>query len=133
MSDIRQKLNFNVEGMKKLMMIAAAIVLASSPLLAQDLNDSEKLIQYDPLFWKDQLKLDNEQCQKIREINGEYYENLFTAYREERNNRDALRRLADKSLIQRNQEIWETFDSKQRKRWKRIWHASIANNSQNES
>jgi hypothetical protein len=36
-------------------------------------------------------------------------------------------------LIHRNQEIWDTFDSKQRKRWKRIWQASIASDSRNES
>jgi hypothetical protein len=119
--------------MKKLIMIVGVIVFASSSLVGQEIRESEKLIQYDPLFWKDQLKLDNDQCQKIRAINGEYYESLFTAYREEKNDRDALRQMADKSLMQRNQEIWDTFDSKQRKRWKRIWQASIGNNTHNES
>lgn len=119
--------------MKKLITIVAAIIFASGSLVAQDLKASERLIQYDPLFWKDQLKLDNDQCLKIREINGEYYKNLFIAYKEEKNDRKALRQLADKSLMQRNQEIWDTFDSKQRKRWKRIWQASIAQSTHNES
>lgn len=119
--------------MKKLTIIVIAIFLASGSLVAQNIIESEKLIQYDPLFWKDQLKLDNDQCLKIREINGEYYKNLFIAYEEEKNDRKALRRLADKSLMQRNQEIWDTFDSKQRKRWKRIWQASIAQSTHNES
>jgi hypothetical protein len=119
--------------MKKLVIAVGLIVLTSNVMLAQEVIPSSKLIQYDPLFWKDQLKLDQDQCQKIREINGEYYESLFTAYQEEKDNRDALRQLADKSLIQRNQEIWETFDSRQRKRWKRIWQASITQRQQNES
>ena len=119
--------------MKKLIMVVGAVVFAVGSLFAQDNNEAEALIQYDPLFWKDELKLDNDQCQKIREINGEYYESLFTAYRKEKDDRKALRQLADKSLIHRNQEIWDTFDSKQRKRWKRIWQASIASDSRNES
>jgi hypothetical protein len=121
------------DRMKKLIMVVGAVVFAVGSLFAQDNNEAEALIQYDPLFWKDELKLDNDQCQKIREINGEYYESLFTAYRKEKDDRKALRQLADKSLIHRNQEIWDTFDSKQRKRWKRIWQASIASDSRNES
>lgn len=119
--------------MKKLIIIVGAIIFSSGALVAQDVAEPEKLIQYDPLFWKDQLKLDNEQCLKIREINGEYYRNLFIAYQEEQDDRKALRQLADKSLMQRNQEIWDTFDSKQRKRWKRIWQASISESTHNES
>ncbi len=119
--------------MNKLVIVVGLIVLTCNVILAQDGNQSSDLIQYDPLFWKDQLKLDQDQCLKIREINGEYYESLFTAYQEEKNDRDALRQLANKSLAQRNQEIWETFDSRQRKRWKRISQASITHSDQNES
>ena len=120
--------------MNKLVLAAGVIILLTSNIIqAQDVTESSNLIRYDPLFWKDQLKLDNDQCLKIREINGEYYESLFTAYREEKHDHDALRQLADKSLIHRNQEIWETFDSKQRKRWKRISQASISHGVRNES
>ena len=119
--------------MKKLTIVLGIILFASGSLAAQDIKESEKLIQYDPLFWKDQLKLDNEQCIKIREINGEYCKSLFVAYRQEKDDRKALRKLADKSLMQRNQEIWDTFDSRQRKRWKRIWQASTGHSSSNES
>jgi hypothetical protein len=119
--------------MYKLIIAVGLIVLTCNVIVAQDVNQSSDLIQYDPLFWKDQLKLDQDQCLKIREINGEYYESLFTAYQEEKNDRDALRQLANKSLAQRNQEIWETFDSRQRKRWKRISQASIIHRHQNES
>jgi hypothetical protein len=118
--------------MNKAIIVGVMLLLPGS-LLAQKINESEQLIQYDPLFWKDQLKLDNDQCIKIREINGEYYKSLFIAYKEEKDDRKALRKLADKSLMQRNQEIWDTFDSRQRKRWKRIWQVSIARTTQNES
>jgi hypothetical protein len=119
--------------MNKLIIIVGAVVFSTSSLLAQEAVEADKLIQYDPLFWKDQLKLDNDQCLKIREINGEYYQNLFTAYQEEKDNRDALQRIAYRSLIQRNIEIWETFDSKQRKRWRRISQETIDDNSRNQS
>lgn len=119
--------------MKKLIIVLGIIMFSWGSVSAQDIKESEKLIQYDPLFWKDQLKLDNEQCIKIREINGEYYKSLFSAYRQEKDDRKALRKLADKSLMQRNQEIWDTFDSRQRKRWKRIWQASIGHSNSNES
>lgn len=115
--------------MKKLIIFVGFILLSSPLVRAQDAN----LVQYDPLFWKDKLKLDRDQCQKIKEINSEYYESLFTAYEEEKDDRNALRKLANKSLLQRNQEIWETFHPKQRKRWKRIWHASTSQVSTNES
>jgi hypothetical protein len=110
--------------MKKLIVLAVLTLLSTACIKAQDAPQTENLIQYDPLFWKEKLKLDPDQCQKIREINGEYYENLFSAYKEEKGDVDALQELADKSLKQRNQEIWETFHPKQRKRWKRMWHAS---------
>ena len=110
-------------------MFVGFILFSSTVIVAQDAN----LVQYDPLFWKDKLKLDQDQCQKIKEINSEYYESLFIAYQEEKGDRNALRKSANKSLLQRNQEIWETFHPKQRKRWKRIWHASTAQVPTNES
>ena len=80
----------------------------------------EELVLYDPLFWKDQLKLDDDQCQKIKEINSEFYEKLATVVQEEPDHK-AARELAQETLIQRSEGIWETFHPKQRKRWKKIW------------
>ena len=115
--------------MKKVIMFVGFFLLSSTLIMAQDAN----LVQYDPLFWKDKLKLDKDQCQKIKEINSEYYESLFSAYQEEKGDRNALRKSANKSLVHRNQEIWETFHPKQRKRWKRIWQASTTQVPTNES
>jgi hypothetical protein len=122
--------------MKNLIMFVGIILLSSTAIFAQDANEdspSENLVQYDPLFWKDKLKLDDDQCQKIREINGEYYQSLFSAYQEVKEDRDALRSIANKSLEHRNHEIWETFHPKQRKRWKRIWDENGLRVQHNES
>ena len=108
----------------KIFMTLLTLLLLSTASFAQEIDQPENLINYDPLFWKDKLKLDDEQCQKIREINGEYYQNLNIAYQKEKDNRAVLRKLADESLIQRNQEIWEIFQPRQKKRWKKMWSAS---------
>ncbi|SRR5690606_20424521 len=108
----------------KIFMSLLTVLLLSSAVSAQDIDNPENLINYDPLFWKDKLKLDDEQCQKIREINGEYYQNLNIAYQKEKDNRVVLRKLAEESLIQRNQEIWDIFHARQKKRWKKMWSAS---------
>jgi hypothetical protein len=119
--------------MKRSLLLASLFLTSSLTFAQQVVNNTENVVQFDPLFWKDKLKLDASQCQKIREINGEYYESLFTAYREERENTKALKSIADKSLLQRSQEIWETFHPKQRKIWKKMWNASTSRERTNES
>lgn len=96
-------------------------LIAVSPIAhAQDEQPENELVLYDPLFWKEQLKLDDDQCQKIREINGEFYEKLSEVGQDAPGHQEA-RALADETILQRSEGIWETFDSKQRKRWKKIW------------
>jgi hypothetical protein len=116
----------------KILMIFVTVLALSTVARSQDVKH-QNIVSYDPLFWKDKLKLDDEQCQKIREINGEYYQNLSIAYKREKDNLAALRKLADESLDQRNQEIWETFHNKQKKRWKKMWSASTVVLPQSES
>ena len=90
------------------------------------------ILVYDPLFWKDRLKLDENQCRKIREINSQYYSKLLVAA-----GRDAdhshLRAVAAESLRQRSIEIWETFHPKQRKRWKRLWEENYTDSRSGQS
>lgn len=90
---------------------------------SQDGQHEKGFILYDPLFWKDQLKLDAFQCRKIREINSHYYEKLSAVVHEEKN-RNTVKVKAAESLQQRSEEIWETFYPKQRRRWKKIWENS---------
>lgn len=99
-------------------LIVAALLIPTSAALAQDGASDEKVVMYDPLFWKDQLKLNNEQCQKIKAINHEYYEKLSDVVREP--NHQVVKAKAEQTLIERSEEIWQTFHPKQRKRWKKI-------------
>lgn len=86
---------------------------------AQD-HDDKGYVLYDPLFWKSQLKLDASQCEKIREINSQFYEKL-TAVAHEQKNQNEIRQMAVETLMQRSDKIWETFDPKQRRIWKKMW------------
>lgn len=100
----------------------ALLVLFLAPVaavLAQENAPAKSMVLYDPLFWKDRLKLDDHQCQKIREINSQYYQKLYDVARE--SNHQAVKAKAAETLMQRSEEIWETFHPKQRKRWKKIW------------
>jgi hypothetical protein len=73
------------------------------------------------LFWKEELKLDDSQCQRIREINSEYYEKLSSVVETEPNH-NKVREIAEETLVHRSEGIWETFYPKQRKRWKKMFH-----------
>ncbi len=106
----------------KLQFLCLCILLCSATFTyAQDPNENDKgYVLYDPLFWKNQLKLDANQCQKIREINSHFYEKL-TAVAHEQKNHNEIRQLAVETLMQRSEEIWETFYPKQRRIWKKMW------------
>ena len=103
--------------------LIGVFLVSATIAFGQDTQPTKDIILYDPLFWKDQLKLDPSQCQKIREINSEYYEKLWAVVHEEAN-RKTVQVKAAQSLLERSEEIWETFHPKQRKRWKKMWHES---------
>jgi len=108
----------------KLSFVCLAIFLFSTAAVCAQDNQAEKgYVLYDPLFWKSQLKLNAEQCQKIREINSQFYEKLSAVAHEETNHK-ALRQKAVQTLLERSEEIWETFYPKQRKIWKKMWEDS---------
>jgi hypothetical protein len=97
------------------------LFLAISALAyAQDDQPENELVLYDPLFWKEQLRLDDDQCQRIKEINSHYYETLSAVVQDEPDHKTA-RALVEETLVQRSEGIWETFYPRQRKRWKKIW------------
>lgn len=103
--------------------LLATVLVSTGIGYAQDIQPSQNLVLYDPLFWKDQLKLDAFQCRKIKEINSSYYDKLSAVIREVPDG-NALQVKAAQSLLQRSESIWETFYPKQRKRWKKIWQES---------
>jgi len=104
--------------MKYLLFIAALTLVSASSLRAQSLSSERNMVVFDPLFWKDQLKLDNSQCLRIREINSLFYKKLSDVANE--SNRQTVQAKAAQSLLERSEEIWETFHPKQRRKWKKI-------------
>ncbi len=95
------------------------LLSAVTSVYAQNEKWPNQMVLFDPLFWKDELKLDAAQCQEIRRINSQYYEKL-SAVALDSNPRN-VKAKAEMSLRERSEEIWETFHPKQRKRWKKIW------------
>ncbi|HEY9045279.1 MAG TPA: hypothetical protein VIN08_05260 [Ohtaekwangia sp.] len=93
---------------------------------AQQSQDVKNVVMYDPLFWKDQLRLKDAQCKSITRINQEYYENLKQVIHETPTDRAAIQVRAAEYLQQRNQKIWDTFHPNQKKRWRKLWDHQYA-------
>ena len=107
--------------MKHRLFIVAVMLLFAVPFLhGQELKNEQTMVVYDPLFWKDQLKLNDSQCLRIREINSLFYQKLSDVAHE--SNHQLVRVKAAQSLLERSEEIWETFHPKQRRKWKKIAH-----------
>lgn len=104
--------------MKRSLFIAVFVLSTVLTMSAQDLKNDQNMIVYDPLFWKDKLKLDDSQCMRIREINSVFYKKLSDVALE--SNRQVIQAKAAQSLLERSEEIWETFHPKQRRKWKKI-------------
>lgn len=105
--------------MNRQFFIATAFFLCiASGVMAQDLKSEQNMVVFDPLFWKERLKLDDDQCMRIREINSMFYKKLMDVANE--SNRQVVKSKAAQSLLERSEEIWETFHPKQRRKWKRI-------------
>jgi hypothetical protein len=84
-------------------------------------NSSAKdLTIYDPSFWKKELKLDHFQYRRMCEINHEFYERLIAAFRTMKNDRGAFRLAFAQCWINRNTQLLETMNGRQRKKWKKI-------------
>lgn len=99
-------------------LVAVVLLSTVSFVQAQDLKSEQNMVMFDPLFWKDELKLNDTQCLRIREINSDFYKKLSDVANE--SNRQVVRAKAAQSLLERSEEIWETFHPKQRRKWKKI-------------
>ena len=82
-------------------------------------NETAQVV-YDPLFWKDELRLSTSQERKIQEINFAYYEGLIAYYKEHANDLAEVREFMEERLAARSVEIWNTFLPKQRRKWERL-------------
>lgn len=86
-------------------------------------------VLYDPIFWKDDLKLKNEQCSEINAVNHEYYERILDTYEEVADDRQALNEAIVQCSIERSNQIWEIFSPKQRRKWTKLWSERYAGNN----
>lgn len=77
-------------------------------------------VLYDPLFWRSQLKLSQNQQRKINEINSEFYERVKSvAARYPEHNSPYLQEITH-YLGTRSDEIWNTFNGKQKRKWGKL-------------
>lgn len=90
-----------------------------SPAFGQESLPKNNTVLYDPLFWKDDLRLSNIQCQRIRDINAEFFQQVITLTKIE--NRSAVPQKTAKLLSDRSEKIWNTFQPRQKKKWKKLW------------
>jgi|SRR6478736_2704868 hypothetical protein len=100
--------------------IVCLILLSSSFLQAQHITDKEQVFTYDPSFWKKELRLDNFQYRRMCEINFEFYNNLIVAFRSMKDDRVAFRSVFSQYWTNRNTQLIQTMNERQRKKWKRI-------------
>lgn len=82
-------------------------------------NDARELVMYDPLFWKSDLSLRDEQSKKIEEINAEFYQNL-RQIKEETPDRESNTTRLEQGLHERSQKIYQTLMPRQRKKLEKI-------------
>ena len=87
-------------------------------------NEGIASISYDPSFWKEELHLNNFQYRRIHEINHEFYERLFSAYKEMHLNQPSFHEIFEQCLVSRNIQIWDAMNMRQRKKWKKMMMTS---------
>lgn len=101
-------------------LITALCLINVSQVFAQDQQNSETLVVFDPLFWKDDLKLSAGQYREINQINKEYYENLISLINENSGSTTAIRNATSELLQKRSERIWGTFHARQKKKWMKL-------------
>jgi hypothetical protein len=74
---------------------------------------------YDPLFWKDELKIKNSQSRQIEEINREFYDGL-RRLKQTPSSRAEMQDQLSTGLQERSAKIWATLDSKQKRKLEKI-------------
>ena len=111
------------------MMIRIIAILLAVGYGAKAFGQSENPeVLYDPIFWKEDLKLKNEQCSEIKAVNHEYYERILDTYQETADDRQALDRAIVQCSMERSNQIWQIFSPKQRKKWTKLWSERYAGN-----
>jgi hypothetical protein len=100
-------------------LIMGLSLLKSFESHAQTKNEGAVVV-FDPLFWKDELKLTTNQYKAIRNINQEYYSSIYRTLNENEGNISFLQTATQELLQIRSELIWDTFHPKQKKIWKKL-------------
>jgi trehalose/maltose hydrolase-like predicted phosphorylase len=103
--------------------VCLLVFVSSISAYAQSNDEGKVIIKYDPLFWKDQLKLSASQSSKIKDINVAYYEKLKIVSTSQLTTGNA-RNKVEEFLEERSNEIWNTFHSRQKRKWMKMWSES---------
>ena len=104
--------------MKYLKPVCIALVLLTLSVSSYAQGADERvIIKYDPLFWKDQLKLTADQYYKIKEINYEYYQKLMDVVKQKTTGHITMKVKAEEFLEERSNLIWNTFHTRQKRKW----------------
>jgi hypothetical protein len=82
-------------------------------------NPESSVITFDPLFWKDRLKLNLEQRSEIARINAGFYQSLMETAKQEKN-RDRLISRSSQLMQDRSEKIWHVFSERQKRIWKKM-------------
>lgn len=99
------------------------VFICSASAFAQSNDEGKVIVKYDPLFWKEQLKLTPSQSSKIKDINVAYYEKIKVASATQLSTSNA-RHKVEEYLEQRSNEIWNTFHTRQKRKWMKMWSES---------
>lgn len=103
--------------MKKIFFIACIVSLLSAPSFAQ--HRTTNVVGYDPLFWKAELRLNTEQCLRLRDINIEFYKSLEACANDNaKHGMDKVKII--ELLSDRSEKILSVFSDRQRKKWDKI-------------
>jgi hypothetical protein len=93
-------------------------ILALTDGLCQQQQKTSQTIVYDPIFWKDKLKLKDWQRIRINEINSDFYGALIEFAKSPV--KSTAKENVTKLLDQRSEKIWSTFSQRQKNIWKKL-------------
>jgi hypothetical protein len=95
------------------------LILISFAAGAQTQAYAKETVMYDPLFWRSELSLRNDQSKKIEQINVEFYQNL-REIKEQATSRESKTDRLEQGLQERSQKIFQTLMPKQRRKLEKI-------------
>ena len=97
----------------------SAVLISIGASGQNDPDEGREMVMYDPLFWKHELALKNNQSRKIEEINTEFYESIRLMKDEPVDESDKHEQL-EKGLRQRSRKIYDALLPKQRRKLEKI-------------